>query len=348
MRAARLRAGQFEIHEMAAPAPLEGQALVRTMTCGICGSDLHRFHASAAAADSGAHHDSLVLGHEFCGELLEYGPSTHRGIRPGKLVVSFPCIMGPQALEVIGFSERFGGGFGEQMLVQSDFMLEVPNGLSAEHAALTEPMAVGEHAVGCSDIAPGDVAMVVGCGPVGLAVIAALRMRSIGPIVAVDFSPERRAIAEKLGVDRTVDPALTSPYSCWEDFGIQPAAQMMMFAHATREKLRRAVIFECVGAPGLLGSAISGAPIGATIVVAGACASPETIVPLSALVKEVQVRFSSAYTRDEFSATLENIANGRLDISNLITKSVGLDGIQDAFDALSRPVDAKIILQHRR
>ena len=82
-------------------------------------------------------------------------------------------------------------------------------------AALTEPLAVGVHAVAKSKIVPGEAAVVIGLGPVGLACIAAMKMLGIGPIIGVDFSPARRALAEHLGCDEVVDPAVEAPIAAW-------------------------------------------------------------------------------------------------------------------------------------
>src|SRR5206468_6407119 len=97
-------------------------------------------------------------------------------------------------------------GYGELMRLSELFVLPVPNGLATEHAALTEPMAVGAHAVAQARLEPGDAPLVIGCGPVGLAVVAALRLRGAEPFVAADFSPARRALAEGIGAHVVVDP----------------------------------------------------------------------------------------------------------------------------------------------
>ena len=100
---------------------------------------------------------------------------------------------------VVGYSHECPGGFGELMLLDEDFLLEVPDGLPDEHAALIEPLAVGlEHARrGRPD--KGEVALVVGCGAIGLGVIAGLKLMGVAPIVAADFHPERRALAVTMG-----------------------------------------------------------------------------------------------------------------------------------------------------
>ena len=117
---------------------------------------------------------------------------------------------GPKGM---GYSNTYVGGYAEQMLLAAPLMLEVPNGLPTEHAALTEPLAVGVHAVEKAMLKGDEAPLVVGCGPVGLAVIAALRLKNIRPIVAADFSPKRRELAVKMGADIVVDPAKEDPYA---------------------------------------------------------------------------------------------------------------------------------------
>ena len=104
-------------------------------------------------------------------------------------------------------------------------LLEVPNGLSTERAALTEPMAVGYHAVKKARLEKDDAPLVIGCGPVGLAVIAALKLDGVHPIVAADFSPRRRELALQMGADFVVDPKksrLTQAGARWPSTPIRP------------------------------------------------------------------------------------------------------------------------------
>ena len=219
MRAAIFRNGEIVVDRMAEPKPGPGQVLVKTLACGICGSDLHaRQHAPRMvemARKTGRTPMDLsrdvVFGHEFCCEILDYGPGTARKLKPGTHVCSLPALLTPEGIKGIGYSNEFVGGYAEQMLLSEPLLLEVPNGLAPEHAALTEPLAVGVHAVEKANIRGGEVPLVIGCGPVGLAVIAALKIKGLHPIVAADYSPARRALAAKLGADIVVDPRCRSP-----------------------------------------------------------------------------------------------------------------------------------------
>ena len=250
MRAAIFRNGDIVVDTMPEPTPGVGQVLVKTLACGICGSDLHAAkHAhrmveiskripGRAVMDLSR---DVVFGHEFCCEVIEYGPQTEGKLKPGARVCAMPALLFPDGNKGIGYSNDFVGGYAERMVLAAPLLLEVPNGLPTEHAALTEPLAVGVHAVEKAELSGEEAPLVVGCGPVGLAVIAALRLKGLRPIVAADFSPKRRELAARMGADIVVDPAKESP------FRKLPVA-------------KRAAVFECVGVPGMIQQVFEAAP----------------------------------------------------------------------------------------
>ena len=336
MRAVIRRDGRLVVDEMALPAPGPGQVVCRTLVCGICGSDLHALdhydHMIDLSEKLGALSQmrkgaDTVFGHEFCCEVLETGG----GFKAGQHVVSVPGLMGAGGFEPIGYSSRIPGGFAEQLLLSEMLMLPVPNGLAPEHAALTEPLAVGEHAVAMATPGPDDVFLVIGCGPVGLAAIASLKARGLGPVIGADFSPERRAAAEIMGADRVVDPAEVSPHASWADFKVPSTRAEAMMARMSGQTVKRPVIFECVGTPGMLQSLAEAAPAGSRIVVAGVCMETDRLEPLAFIVKEIELRFVYGYAREEFAQSLENLAEGRTRYPEVITGVVGLDQTPDAF-----------------
>ncbi|HWP64868.1 MAG TPA: zinc-binding dehydrogenase [Candidatus Limnocylindria bacterium] len=339
MRAAVMRQSAIVVDTVPDPTPGPGEMLVRTLACGICGSDLHALrHAGAlveAARASGTPMlldptRDVVLGHEFCAEVLDYGPDTPVTVPPGRRVVCMPVVFRGGALHGIGYSNEVPGGYGERMVLPASLALEVPNGLATEHAALTEPMAVGLHAVEKARLGPHDAALVYGCGPVGLAVVAALALRHVEPIVAADFSPLRRRLALAMGAHAVVDPAE------------RPAID----AYRELADLRPTVLFECVGVPGVLDQMMRHAPLGSRIVVAGVCMERDTIWPMIGINKELNLQFVFAYQPQEFAATLEALADGRLRVDALITGRVGVDGVAQAFCDLERPdAHAKILVE---
>jgi threonine dehydrogenase-like Zn-dependent dehydrogenase len=357
MRAAIFRKCDLVVDEIADPIPDEGQVLVRTLACGICGSDLHVLrHAPQlvdAARRAGARElmdlaRDLVFGHEFCAEVLDHGPETTKALKPGTRICSMPVIFTREAVRSVGYSNHAPGGFGERMVLNEGLLLAVPNGLSSDHAALTEPMAVGWHAIEKARLAKDDVPLVIGCGPVGLAVIAGLKLKGAGPIIAADFSPARRKLAETMGADITVDPARYSPYRRWsetatpEGYDASSVAAML----GLEPQPRPAVLFECVGVPGVIQQMLEGAPKHARIVVVGVCMERDHFEPFFAIRKQLNLQFVLGYTAEEFAATLGNIAEGRIDVAPMITGHVALADVKGAFAALETPEKhAKILVE---
>jgi threonine dehydrogenase-like Zn-dependent dehydrogenase len=191
-------------------------------------------------------------------------------------------------------------------------------------------MAVGRHAAARSGITRGEAAVVLGAGPVGLAVVAELGRIGIETIVASDFSPRRRAAATAMGATVAVDPAQDDPMEAWQ----------------RADGRRPAVLFDAIGVPGTLGSALLAAPAGGRVCVVGSCMQDDTIRPVLAQAKQLTVLFSFAYDPFEFADTLRAIAEGEIDVTPMITGTCGIDAVPDAFDALGRPDEhVKILVE---
>lgn len=180
MRATVLLNSELTTRAIPDPVPGEGMLITRPLACGICGSDLHaRHHAEHLCSMlHGAGFRGfmdpkkpVVMGHEFCCEVLE----TQEGFERGQRVVALPFIQGPNGIELIGYSNNFNGAFAEQMLLQSSLSFAVPDHVPANTAALAEPLSVAVHAVAEADADSECAYAVIGCGPVGLFVIARLR-----------------------------------------------------------------------------------------------------------------------------------------------------------------------------
>jgi threonine dehydrogenase-like Zn-dependent dehydrogenase len=357
MRAAVMRRGRLVVDDVPVPEPGSGEVLVKTLACGICGSDLHALkHAEAfveVSRRAGAPFvmdldRDVIMGHEFCSEIVEHGPDTMRHLAVGTRVCARPALILADGIRAIGYSNDTPGGFAEYMRLTEAMLLPVPNGLGTERAALTEPMAVGLHAVNKARLESNDVPLVIGCGPVGLAVIAALRLRGARPIVAADFSARRRELAVTLGADVVVDPAETTPWQSWREVAAWRDASTAprLPPWVAGPPLRPAAVFECVGVPGVLDQIMAGAPRGTRIVVVGVCMVADTIHPMLGIGKELNIQFVYAYNGDEFAATLAGIAEGTIPAEPLITGTVGLDGVAQAFDDLASPErHAKIVVE---
>jgi threonine dehydrogenase-like Zn-dependent dehydrogenase len=376
MKAVICQNAELRVEEVPDPVPHAGHALLKVLRCGICGSDLHmRHHCDEMWALNNKvgyplmpkASDPFIFGHEICAEVLDYGPNSKRKLKPGTRVVAPPFARHGNEIDIGGLSPRTNGGYAERMVLHELALMPVPNGLSSDMAALTEPMAVAWHAVRRSEIKNKDVAVVVGCGPVGLGVICILKARGVGTVIASDFSPGRRALAKACGADVVIDPREGSPYASWEEFGwVTSFGGLLELAVGTREALekvpvpwwtawrlaealgqtpKRPVVFECVGVPGILQSIVDGAPLFSRIVVVGVCMQEDRIEPALAVQKEVELRFVFGQSPLEYRDALHMIADGKVRCEPMITGVVGLDGVEAAFDELRDPErHAKILI----
>ncbi len=338
MRAAVMRGRRLVVDDVPEPTPGEGQVLVETLACGICGSDLHNLQHPERLVEAGRASGTpfvfdterdLVMGHEFCAKVLELGPGASE-VKPGDIVVSMPIVITRDGLEGVGYSNNYPGGYGERMVLTSSLCLTVPAHLDPPHAALTEPMAVGVHAVARSAIQQGTAALVIGSGPVGLAVIAALRLAGIESIIAADFSPTRRELAIQMGAAEAVDPREEPAIEAWRRV----------------DGTRSLVIFEAVGVPGMIDQVMRDAPRSCRIVVVGVCMESDTFWPALGVTKELSLQFVLGYSPEEFARTLGSIAQGDIDVAPLITDEVGIIDTPRAFGDLATPgAHAKILVR---
>jgi threonine dehydrogenase-like Zn-dependent dehydrogenase len=357
MRATVMRNKKLVVADIAVPAPGPGEVLVKTLACGICGSDLHALKyaerlVEGARRAGGAFimdlNRDVVMGHEFCAEIVDFGPNTQKRLKAGTRICSMPVLVRPTGVETVGYSNENPGGYGEFMRLSEALLLEVPNGLTTERAALTEPMAVGLHAVEKARLRKNDAPLVIGCGPVGLSVIASLKLKGVHPIVAADFSSRRRQLAEQVGADVVVDPKQKSPYESWAQMAAfkNPADAPPRAPWMSGPAMRPAVIFECVGVPGMIEGVMSSAPPNARVMVVGVCMERDHIEPMYGINKELNLQFVLGYSGDEFTTTLHNIAEGKINSDPLITGKVGVEGVAKAFEDLASPEHhAKILVE---
>lgn len=337
-----MRGGRLVVDEIAEPRPGPGQVLVKTLACGICGSDLHYFHHVDGMMDMArsigwptlGFETNLkagpILGHEFVCEVVDYGPDTRRELEAGQKVCSMPFLLRPAGPILIGSSPEATGAYAEYMLLSEATCLPVDESVPDEAAALTEPLGIAVHAVNKANMRPQDVAVVVGCGPIGLATIAVLKARGWPHIIASDLSPKRRQLAQVMGATTVVNAAEASVIAATAEAA--PGAPL--------------VIYESTGAKGMLHRLIAEAPQNTHIVGVGIPAGEETFLPMVAIAKEIRLTFVIYYTAEEFAEALALVRGGAIDWRPLITGKVGLDGVTEAFAALADPeAHAKILIE---
>lgn len=330
MKAAYQLNNQIHVGEVPDPVPTKGLALVRTHCCGLCASDVHWLRTGskllAMWQEFGpfANFDlnkPFVPGHEYVAEIIDYGPGSRRPLKPGTRVTSVPIIRQSGRHEVIGHSNEFPGGFAEYMLLDEDVLMEIPTGLDDDMAAMTEPLATGFEHARAGEPKSGDVPLVIGCGAIGLGVIARLKLMGVGPIIAADFNAARRAIAIQMGAEVAIDPRELSPYGPIPSLGNR----------------RPTLVYECVGVPGMLNEMVRSVGADARIVMGGFCHEPEYLYVPSAQIKKLKIYFARGSEPQDLDLSLRSIADGTVDVRSWLGARIGLSGVGDALEKMRKP-----------
>lgn len=315
----------LSLETVADPTPGPEDVVLKVGRCGICGTDLHRTEDNLITYREGA-----ILGHEFSGEVVALGKDA-QCLKIGDRVTALPylgcnrceyCLRGMpnfcNQMRNVG-TEAHGGAYAEYVATAAPFTMKLPDGLTLDDGALIEPLAVGLHGVMRADLKPGQKVLVIGAGPVGLAVAYWAKRASAG-LVAVQASSNRReAVARQMGADRFVLP----------QEGLKPAQCAIAALGGPAD-----VVFECVGAPGLVDQAIGAARIHGVVVILGVCAQMDRWFPVAGLVKEVDIRFSMVYQASEYHVALDALDAGHVEPRAMITDTVDLDHMAEAFEGL--------------
>jgi threonine dehydrogenase-like Zn-dependent dehydrogenase len=323
MRAAVLRGGSVEARVTDDPAPGPGQLLVRSLACGICASDLHFMdHPEAGAGDDSgmSTYDQdvdIVMGHEYCAEVVGYGPGTERRIPVGTRVSSLPVLDTAGGRKIIGQNPESPGGFGEYLLLTEAITRVVASDLPSEIVCIADAISVGWSAASRAQLTTKEVPLVIGCGAIGLSAIATLRCLGAGPVVAADLVASRRETALAMGADVVIDPAEISPYQAWRDV-----------VHGAG-----CVVFECVGIPGVLDSIIKGCERDTRIFSVGGPPEGDLLHTLTAKRKGLNIQFGGGPSMTHWDEAFEAVCSGSLDVRPMLGRTVGLDEVPSALDA---------------
>lgn len=300
----------FDVVDMPDPAPGPDELVIRVAACGVCGSDIKAQPFMPAG---------IVMGHELGGEIIAVG-SAASGWHEGTNVAVLPvvscgscryCTTG--AVSHCAHTRYLGlgpdsGGFAELAVVPARHAFALPPEMTDIYAALVEPFAVGLHGVHSAQVAPGEDVLIVGAGGVGLTTIAWARALGAGRVTAVDPDPQRCESAIAMGAT----DALASVEQA-EANGYDAAV-------------------ECVGHQGLLQACQPAVRPQGRIVISGACAEPVPVEPVTALLKELSIRFSVCYTPAEFRAVIAAFGSGTIDPTPMLGPLLSLNRIAEAFD----------------
>lgn len=308
---------------VADPEPGPRDVILRVCAAGVCGTDLH-LAGTPAIVPPGA-----VLGHEFSGEVVELGTAV-KNLRRGERITALPYIgcaqcpacesgdgMGCPQVRQIG-SGDLPGAFAELVRVGAAECHHIPETLPIESAALTEPLAFARHATRVARLTPESRVLVLGAGPIGLAITTWARACGIRALTVADPNAARRTLAQEFGASSSIDPSdPIAKLGIGDLLGGPPD-----------------VVFECVGKEGILQECVELVGRRGRIISVGAAMALDPILPAFACLREVELRFVVSCSHQDFAEALQALANGLVAGPRMVTDQVSLDDLPRAFEQL--------------
>jgi L-iditol 2-dehydrogenase len=322
--------GDLRHEEVANPRPRVGEVLLRVGACGVCGSDIPRVFTK------GTYSFPTIPGHELAGVVTEAGARVDPSL-VGKAAAVFPlipcrkcpmCEIGEyaQCADYDYLGSRCDGGFAEYVRVPVWNLLFLPDGVSVEEAAMTEPAAVAIHALRQAGIDIGDRVLILGAGSIGLMVGMWAQAWGAGKVMLVDIDPQKIEFARSLGFADVCNSA-EDDLAAWVKDLTDEGADLVIEASGSTVALEQCMLT---------------AKVFGNVVLMG---NPEGNMSLSQqaywaiLRKQLKLHgtWNSSYSkiaRSEWQLTLDFMASGKIDVKPLITHRVGLDGLFDRMKAI--------------
>lgn len=322
------------------PAYKDGYVLINVSKCGICGSDIHYWSIGQP--------ENLVMGHEFCGTVID--PGARGDLKEGDRITGLPispcgkceaCLSNnPQYCpktwdDAVGLSLTNSGAYSEKTAIRSDLVIKVPDNVSDEEAAMVEPTAVGLHAVNLAGIKKGDNVLVIGGGIIGQISALLAKKKGAGYVAIAEVNKLRGKKAVKLG--------------CADEF-YYAKEENFVENSKSNNPYGFDVVLDCCGNSTCVSNAIMCAKPNGTVVLVGVSLDSITIPSSVAVIKELKILGAIAYTKEEFIECLEMIAKKEINVIPFISAIVGLDSVQQAFERLTSLEDdaIKILIDPRK
>lgn len=311
------------IETIADPKPGPADLLIRVHRCGICGTDLSM--TRGGTWDFGA---GMQFGHEYAGEIVEVGKNA-AGFSVGERVAVLPAVGCDECAScrahgnnvLCGQSPAYASvGFAELARIPANVAVRLPAVLSMADGALIEPLAIGLYGVNLAQIRPGDRVLVLGAGTVALYAIYWARRLGAGRIVAMSRSARRRDAVLEMGADA---------FAAYGDSETAEVAEALGGAPQ--------IVFEGVGAEGMLGKALMHAAQFGKVISLGFCTAPDPIIPAIASLKCASLHFAIGYTMKEFLYIADQMDKGHCDPKTIITNNIPLSRLPAMMNALREP-----------
>lgn len=331
---------QLNYRDFPDPVPECGEVLIRVKACGICGSDVHGMDGS-----TGRRKPPIIMGHEASGFIEALG----EGVTEWKVGdrVTFDSTIYPlddwftrkghynlsDNRKVLGVSPgeyRKHGAFAEFVTVPQHILYKIPDGVSFEQAAMVEPVAVAAHAVNISKIQPGQSAVVVGTGMVGMFVLNMLKIAGANPVIAIDLDENKLELAKEFGATHT----------------IKSTDEMLKGKVNQLTKNRGADFgFEVVGISETVNICINNLRKGGTAVLVGNL-KPEVTIPLQKVVTTELSLLGSCAINGEYELVLDLMSTGKISVDKMISAVAHLSEGAEWFNRLynKEPGLNKVIL----
>lgn len=326
MRCVKLKGvKKFEIGEIDVPVSDGNNVIIDVKKCGICGSDIHYWDAGEPVG--------LVMGHEYCGVVSDIG--SREDLKVGDRVTALPispcghcsaCLTGnPQYCpdtwsHATGLSLTNPGALAPKMAIRPDMVLKVPDSVSDEEVAMVEPSAVGLHAVHLANIKVGEKVLVIGGGIIGLVTAMFAKMEGASYVALSETNNARGDKSVRLGVaDEWYDAKDTK----------------MLEKMSLKTNGGFDVVLDCCGNSPAVSSALMAVRPGGRVILVGVSLGTVTIPTVVAVMRELTIQGSIAYTKEEFQTCIDLMAGKKIEVLKFVDDIVGLDGIQKAYERLT-------------
>lgn len=326
MRCVKLKGvKKFEIGEIDVPVSDGNNVIIDVKKCGICGSDIHYWDAGEPVG--------LVMGHEYCGVVSDIG--SREDLKVGDRVTALPispcghcsaCLTGnPQYCpdtwsHATGLSLTNPGALAPKMAIRPDMVLKVPDSVSDEEVAMVEPSAVGLHAVHLANIKVGEKVLVIGGGIIGLVTAMFAKMEGASYVALSETNNARGDKSVRLGV---VDE--------WYDAKDTKMLEKM----SLKTNGGFDVVLDCCGNSPAVSSALMAVRPGGRVILVGVSLGTVTIPTVVAVMRELTIQGSIAYTKEEFQTCIDLMAGKKIEVLKFVDDIVGLDGVQKAYERLT-------------